>query len=214
VLNHFQIPSSPDSIFSTLPAEKISDTNAEFDNWTQREELIVSPESKGQLLTIQAAALTCLVGLGFYKIGAAAFHGRNNVLFLILSLVVAAAALLLVGRASRLTQRGKQYLKDMQTAHAGVRLAVRSPDESELATEGAFGSSLPVAAMGLFGIAALESAGFEDLRQHYQKSASASSGCGAASSGCGAASACGGSSGGDGGGSGCGGGGCGGCGGS
>jgi len=134
-------------------------------------------------------------------------HHRSNIGFLIALMGITPFVLLATCRVSRLTRRGKDFLRDVQTVLApyrAVKVAEKAGEVLPSTASLSFGDvSIPLLAMGAFGVDALQGSSMDPLFQAYRASATTASGCSAASSsiGCGSGSA-----GGDGG-SGCGGGG-------
>jgi uncharacterized protein (TIGR04222 family) len=136
-----------------------------------------------------ALAAAFLLAIALAKIDIALTRGRSNITFLI---VLAGFALLLLGQVvlHRRTALGDAVLRDLR------RLFRRSVVPIARASAGGVSSDTMLVA-AVFGLAALPSAAFADIRTLFAKSDSSGSG------GCGSSD--GGSSGGCGGGGGCGG---------
>jgi uncharacterized protein (TIGR04222 family) len=147
-------------------------------------------------------AAAILLAIGIVKINIALGRGRTNVGFLLILMVMAPLALLPAARRRR-TALGDAVLKDLQGLFGRLRRRVAPAGEGGLTSD-----TMLLAAV--FGLSALPSDGFYEVRRVFAKSVkSGGSNCGSScgssygSSGCGS-SGCGGGGGG--------GGGCGGCG--
>lgn len=175
----------------------------------------------GYLLTPSDVAMkTKLLGLllggsvlllGAYKLVAAIFHGRYNIIFLIILSAIAFFVFATIAKTPRLSSLGKQYLARMQNAFERLKMQVQQSGIPQNVPRAAMASVDPfLLTVGLFGVGALSGTMYTEYEKAFHRSSAAGgSGCG---SSCGASSCSSGSdSGGDGGGS-CGGG-CGGCGG-
>jgi len=213
VMETFRTPRASEAVLETNTRDRVRKETAGWQSWIEDEELVVEPDARVQFRLIHALAILGFVVLGMYKLASAWMHHRSNVGFLIGMMFVGGFLLMLSGSHRRLTLRGRNYLKDLQSAFESVR-SLSTMEKSHREPQPAFGdASLPLLAMGVFGVSALQGSSFDPLYRAYQKSAVTGAGCGA--SGCG--SSCG--SGSDSssscsGGSSCGGGsGCGGCGG-
>lgn len=212
VLRFFNIPKAPESVFQSGVGSRIQTDTRLFREWMDREKLGVDSEDHAQLLKL---LLLCLVGieaLGGYKLLSAYFHSRPNVLFLIGMMIFGAIIIPVCAKHRRLTQRGRDFLRDLQTAFVPLR-TVKNAEASTTRPMYSLGdASVPLMAMGIFGVSALQGSEFDPLYRSYQKAAANSSGCSSCgSTGCGSSSSDSGS--GSSCGSSCGGGGCGGCGG-
>jgi uncharacterized protein (TIGR04222 family) len=163
--------------------------------------LITSPAEQRRALTVMAAGLAIVLGLGGFKLVAAISTGHYNVGFLILIGLAASAFLVWLCRPRRLNARGRAYLKSVLSAYAGWRFRQR-------VTPGDAGSMLPLY-VAMFGPAVLVGTEFGDLHRALERPRDGAGADGGGGGGCGSGDG----GGGDGGGSSCGGGGCGGCGG-
>ncbi|HMA71214.1 MAG TPA: TIGR04222 domain-containing membrane protein [Xanthobacteraceae bacterium] len=170
--------------------------------------LLRSDRVKQVALRIPLLAGGILVALSLYKIAMALSQGLHNVGFLIILTLLSLLLLwLAVGRiaTARISDRGRAYLRRLQTAYAGIYEAAAQPMEKAPQLDHA-----SVLLISLFGLGTLRWAPDPEFASLFARGASGSSGGG----GCGAGGGCGsghGSCGGGGGG--CGGGGGGGCGG-
>lgn len=137
--------------------------------------------------------------------------GKPDVLFfgVITVALVCTGVLLATARLDRFTERGRRFIDNLQTAFADLKRPKCVDSTPSLASQPAEETdyTMPVLAMGLFGVAALQGGPLNLMYEHYAKAADAGSSCGV---GCGSSG--GGCGDGGGGGGGCGGGGCGGCG--
>lgn len=230
---HFEKPSAPTSILRSRAASSLAGRFREWDDWIENDELRISHEKQLKLNGIAILLAGVFAAIGLIKIVAALSNHHNNVGFAIAMLIAGTVAILLTRLPRRFNARGRNYLSAVQTMHGQHRRVSNNATFPTEPTDAAAGSlstaSIPMMAMGLFGVAALQGSSFDGFRKTYLRSEATGGGCGAgcagaamASSGCGSSdhgagsgsSSCGGGAS-CGGGSGCGGGGCGGgCGGS
>lgn len=216
VQRHFAAPAKPASIFASPAMQEMSSLNRATSEWIERERLVHDEDDARAVRRLVAAFAIGIVSLGLYKVFAAIDHGRMNFGFLIVSLFISIPIVLAAGIHSRLTQRGRRFLKDLQLSFASLKkLKGYESHPSSLGAVSTAGYALdPVLlSMGIFGMAALSGSSMNRVYAAYPNATSNAGGCSSVTtSGCGAdgGSSCGG---GGGGGGGCGGGGCGGCGG-
>jgi len=135
-----------------------------------------------------AIAAAVLLGIGLVKLYVALEHGRTNVGFLVLLMAFALWLLITAARRQR-TALGDAVLSDLQRLFHGLR------GQAARATEGGATSDAMLLA-AVFGLSALPSLAFGEIKRVFAKADQGGSSCGSSSSG-----GCGG-----------GGGGCGGCG--
>ena len=232
LLKHFQVPHDGASVFNGSLRLSVREESKVYRKWVNDEELLNNrPIDPTVWLSIWSTFLA-IEGLGVYKLLHALSEHRSNVAFLGVGLPIHAFLFYLVTLRTRLSSRGTQFLKDIQTACVSVRSlrnTVPEPAHSSYSTRSgvlalAGDASMPLLAMGVFGISSLQGSLLDPLFVSYRKSAANASGCASAGCGgssddgssysggssCGSGSSCGG---GGCGGGGCGGGGCGGCGG-
>jgi uncharacterized protein (TIGR04222 family) len=215
-LEHFQSPATAPSLFKSSLLKRLDPEFDAWRRWSEKESLLIDRGLRSSAIALCVVSLLMLEAFGGWKLIAAAMHHRSNIGFLIALMGLSPFVLILASRVSRLTRRGKDFLRDVQTVLAPyrvVKVAEKVGTELPSATSLSFGdASIPLLAMGAFGVNALQGSSMDPLFQAYRVSAASTSGCSAGSSSIGCGS---GGSGGDGGGaSGCGGGGgCGGCGG-
>lgn len=219
LLKHFQVPHEGASVFEGSLRLSVREASKIYRKWVNDEELLNNrPIDPTVRLSIWSTFLA-IEGLGVYKLLHALSEHRSNVAFLGFGLFIIGFLFYLVTIRTRLSSRGNQFLKDIQTACVSVRSlrnTVPEPAHSRYSTRSgvlalAGDASMPLLAMGVFGISSLQGSQLDPLFVSYRKSAANVSGC----SGGGCGGSCGdGSSGGGGSscGGGCGGGGCGGCG--
>ena len=212
VLRAFAIPRDPQSLFQSEVTSRVHEETRPYREWVDRENLEVDLDGRSQLRKLLIVCLVGLEVLGVYKLAAAWMHHRTNVIFLIGMMIFGLIILPLCAQHRRLSLRGRNFLRDLQTAFGKLR-SVKDARSKPVEPEYAFGNvSLPLMAMGIFGVSALQGSSYDPLYQSYQRAAATGGGCSMSTSfGCGSSSGDAGS-GGDGGSS-CGGGGCGGCGG-
>jgi len=134
-------------------------------------------------------AVAILLVIGIVKIALALGRGRTNVGFLLM-LMVASPVVLLAAARRRRTALGDAVLKDLHGLFGGLRQRVAPASEGGLTSD-----TMLLAAV--FGLGALPSSGFADVRRVFAKSVNSSGG--------GCSSSCGSGCGGGGGGGGCGG---------
>ncbi len=152
--------------------------------------IFFSEEARWFMRILTYLILFAILGIGLYKFLLAIEKGKTNVGFLIALSVVAFLILPVIGRLPRLTPIGRQFFKDLETAHEPLKNS-----------EGLDQQSLYLA---VFGMAMLSDFGALDLvnqeLQKYGNSHSASSWIGDSGGGCGGGcSSCGGGCGGCGG---------------
>lgn len=218
---HFTKPRSPTEIFRSGIASHFAGKIREWNDWIENEELRISREKQLKLNGVAILLAGVFAAIGFIKIMVALSTNHNNVGFAIAMLIGGSIAILLTCLPRRFNARGRNYLSAIQTMHGQHR---RVSNNAKFLTEpvdpttvSLAATSVPLMAMGLFGVAALQGSSFDGFRKTYLRSEANGGGCGAS---CGGVATCGGSGtscGGGascGGGGGCGGGGCGGCGGS
>lgn len=166
----------------------------------EKNRLVVSETVKEVAWGVGTAGSFILFSLAAYKIGIAVSRGIDNFIFLIILSIISFIALVIACKPSRLSKRGKKYLKELQEAFANLARA-----EKMNTTSPGYDPQVPVLAMAVFGVGVLAGTSFAPFEQTFHRSVSSGGSCGG---GCGSSS-CGSS-----GGSSCGGGGgCGGCGG-
>jgi uncharacterized protein (TIGR04222 family) len=216
ILRAFAIPRDPETLFQSDIKSRVHEETRPYRDWVDQEKLEADPEGRLQLRKLMIVCLMGIETLGAYKLAAAWMHHRSNVIFLIGMMFFAMIILPICAQHRRLSQRGKNFLRHLQSAFGKLR-SVKDARSKPAEPDYAFGNaSLPLMAMGLFGVSALQGSSYDPLYQSYQRAASTSGGCSTYTSfGCGSSSGDTGASCGSGSscGSSCGGGGCGGCGG-
>ncbi len=209
VLGWFQVTRETSEVFSSFG---ITDILKPFSlNYEQKiiQNNFLTPadvQTKTRILAVLVGLAVAL--LGSYKIVAALFHGRTNVIFALIMIVISFIIFYNLGKVKRLSNLGQQYVERIQQAFENLKTRVQtaaSPQATQISNYSGIDPFL--LAVGVFGVGALAGTAFNDYEQAFHRAgASGGSSCG---SGCGSSSC---SSGGDGGGD-SGGGGCGGCGG-
>ena len=208
----YRSPQAPTQIFKTK-LNSVSEKSEIWDKWIEKESLRIDKDHVAMHKTWVRSCAVGLLVIGALKLLTALWTGHDNVGILIFMMFAGPIILAMSTSLPRFSARGRRYIEDLQTAFAPYRQvpasyargAVRG--SSVALTSPSTDLSLPVLAMGLFGITALQGSPFNSLYGVYAQAASTSSSCGSCSSSDG---------GGDGGGGGCGSGcgsGCGGCGG-
>ena len=234
LLKHFQVPHDGASVFNGSLRYSAREESKIYRKWVNDEELLNNrPFEPSVRLSIWSTFLA-IEGLGVYKLLHALSERRSNVAFLGVGLFILGFLFYLVTLRTRLSSRGNQFLNDIQTACVSVRSlrnTVPEPAGSKYSTGSgvlalACDASMPLLAMGVFGISSLQGSQLDPLYVSYRKSAANVSGCSGGGCGgssddgssygdgssCGGGTSCGGGSSCGGGGCGGGGGGCGGCG--
>ncbi len=228
LIEHFQTAKVAASIFGEESLLKARALMGGYREWVQEEQLLNDHSDRAGVRSMAWMLFLGFEGIGLYKLIAAIATRHFNVLFLLGYMVLIPIVMLVILSRRRLTERGKRFLSDVQSACRSVRKykAVELSRRSELNVL-ASDSTLPLLAMGVYGVSSLQGSSLDPMYQSYQRSVANIGGCGAISGGCGsgcgasvtgmascgsAGGSCGGTGAGCGGG-GCGGGGCGGCGG-
>ncbi|MFM7199222.1 MAG: TIGR04222 domain-containing membrane protein [Myxococcota bacterium] len=175
----------------------------------EQEKLIRGSRIQRQARAIVGQTMVLFISLGSFKLAWALMHARYNVLFLVLMGVVGAALLWQRHKLSRLTERGTQYLKDVQETFRAqkrhlseeirsFRKAGDTPEENTPAPAGwnpALGMA-PVLLMGAYGMSVLppdELAPLQRLKQQAQaqgQNSGDTGGCGSCSSSSDSGSSC------------------------
>ncbi len=180
-----------------------------WDEWIESEQLRLDPNRRSLLTTQVALVVGGLLLLGALKIASAILREHYNIGFLVFMMIGGAVVSLIVCSAPKFSDRGRRFLKDVQLVYGrynkvdkNYQPGINEPNAGHVNLV----YDMPVMAMGLFGVAALQGSALDSVQRQFQKSAVTGSSCGSSwGSGCGSGSSCG---------SGCGGGGgCGGCGG-
>ena len=198
VYRRFEVPRKAQDVFLSNQVKNEVEEQCKPVEEELAEAHLLTPKDRRVLASrLGWAGALLILALGAYKLGVALWHGRTNVLFLIGLDVVGLIALAVICSLPRASQRGREYLKSLQTAFSEYKTPSSLPDPQLAAT------ILPLS-VGLFGVSALAGTELDFIPEMFKRAAASSCGWTGASSGCG--SSCGG-------GGGCGGGGCGGCGG-
>lgn len=229
LIERFRTEQDATSIFEKTEMSKVRRMMDEYREWVRSEQLLNDHSNRYSVGSMAWKMIVGLELLGLYKLIAALSHRQFNVMFLVFHMALVIPLLFsAIAYRKRLTKRGKQFLKDVQSSYRSLRsLKVVESQKRRDVRILASGSTAPLLAMGVFGVSALQGSSLDPMYQSYQRSVANIGGCGAISGGCGsgcgasvigmascgsAGGGCGGAGAGCGGG-GCGGGGCGGCGG-
>lgn len=197
VYTHFAFPQKLGDVCKQL-APQIRDLCAPLESRLNSDGLLNTETVQARAQQVRLLLMAVVLGLGGYKLAVALSRGRTNVAFLVIMGIVGFVFARKVSRASRLSRRGKTYLKRLQAKLEGGKAAIHGVEGV-----GDANFALMVALFGFSLLAGTAYAGYMDTLTSRVPLASDGSG------GCGAGGGCGGSSSGCGGG----GGGCGGCGG-
>jgi uncharacterized protein (TIGR04222 family) len=112
-----------------------------------QEQLLLSPEVKKSTRKMKLLAMTAIILLGAYKFIVALAKGRYNVMFLLLMGLFGVLLLAKIGPPKRLTRRGRDYLKRLQSTF-------KPADVSNSASSGKGDREIFILA-GLFGMGVL-----------------------------------------------------------
>jgi len=208
LLDYYREPRLPGDMYRAHLRPRLAAHFATWDAWIDAEQLQYPATARATFRLVKWVALAGFLLLGGYKFVAAISSSRPNVGFLIMMIVAGGIAIQVWAKLPRFTTRGRRYIDDLQTAYASYKnpswdtpaLANSSPSNVQPAAY-----SLPVMAVGLFGVAVLQHSPLDFFYSQYAAASSVGSSCGSSCGG-GSSSSCGG------GGSSCGSG-CGGCGG-
>jgi len=217
---YFTKPRTPSDIFRSGLVSNLTSQFREWDDWIENEDLRISHEKQFKLNGIAILLGSIFAAIGLIKIVAALSYHHTNVGFAIAMLIAGTVSILLTCLPRRFNARGRNYLSAIQTMHGQHRRVsnnAKFPSEPSDAAAGSLSAvSIPMMAMGLFGVASLQGSSFDGFRKTYLRSEATGSGCGAGCAGAAWNSGCGssdhggagdGGSSGGGGGSSCGGGG-------
>jgi uncharacterized protein (TIGR04222 family) len=199
VWDNFKTPMTAKRNFSLIN-DQIKNFCVPYAGRAIQEQLLLSPEVKKSTLKTKLLAGTAIIFLGTYKLIVALAKGRFNVMFLIVMGVFGVLFLAKIGSTRRLTRRGRDYLKRLQSTF-------KPADVSHFASSGTGDREILILA-GIFGMGVLTGTLYQNFLPMFSPgNADASSWSGSDSSGgCSSSSS-------DSGGCSSGGGGCGGCGG-
>ena len=223
----FSVVRKPNDIFGSNVASQFVSEFGRWDEWIEQEGFRIAPSQQSilNLFSIGSALLFFLAGLT--KIVSATLRHLDNIWFAVLMMIIGSVSLLLTRSRRRFNARGRQYLSGIQLINAQYRHSVKDFSVESNTNAVAVGrdqqaSMIPLMAVGIFGVAALNGSPFQDFRKTYLRAETTGGGCGSGCAGASVASCGGGESSGGGtscgggascgGGGGCGGGGCGGCG--
>ncbi|MCF7959417.1 MAG: TIGR04222 domain-containing membrane protein [Pirellula sp.] len=218
----FSVARKPTDIFGSNVASQFVSEFERWDEWIEQEGFRIAPSQQSILNLFSVGSATLFFLAGLTKIVSATLRHLDNIWFAVLMMIIGSVGLLLTRSHRRFNARGRQYLSGVQLINAQYRHAVRDFSVESNTNAVAVGrdqqaSMIPLMAVGIFGVAALNGGPFQDFRKMYLRAETTGGGCGSGCAGASAASCGGGESSGGGascGGASCGGGGgCGGCGG-
>jgi uncharacterized protein (TIGR04222 family) len=153
-----------------------------YETRLQQDGLLPDEATKAKRRKRFAIAASVILGIAAVRIFQSLAAGHFNLLFLILMMLVAA----LIARAyhaPRLTQRGKEFLEDIQTLHAHVKYAKLNPQQGGASTENMM---LAAAIFGVSALAFSSSSTFDYANTLFPRAANQSSATGSScSSSCG-----------------------------
>lgn len=204
----YRSPQPPTQIFKTK-LNSVSEKSEAWDKWIEKESLRIDQDQVSMHGTVVRSCVVGLLIIGALKLITALWTGHDNIVILIFMMIGGPLILMMSTSLPKFSARGRRFIEDLQTAFAPFRQVPASYTRGDLRgsvnalTSPSTDLALPVIAMGIFGITALQGSPFNSLYGVYAQAASNGSSCGS----CGSSDG-----GGDGGGGGCGGG-CGGCGG-
>lgn len=204
----YRSPQPPTQIFKT----KLNSVSAEseaWEKWIERESLRIDKDHVATHKTVVRSCVVLLLAIGALKLITALWTGHDNVAFLIFMMIGSPVILAMSTSLPKFSARGRRYIEDLQTAFSQYRQVPASysrggiRDSSDSTTFPNTDIALPVLAMGIFGITALQGSPFNSLYGAYAQAASSGSSCGSCGSsdgggdGGGCGSGCGGCGGGD-----------------
>ena len=198
--SYYRVPRKPTDIFQSDMQDKFTSQRKEWDAWIEEKELRIEPDKQFKLGAIAFSLAGLYASIGLFKIVAAVLHDRYNIGFAIVLLIVGTIGILLTRSPRRFNARGRSFLSDTQIINGQYRsltqrdLALKPHPEDSSPGMGGIGN-MPIMAMGLFGVAALEGSPYENFRKTYLKSESSGGGCGASCAGASWSSGCGSSNG-------------------
>jgi uncharacterized protein (TIGR04222 family) len=174
LLENFQVARTGDTVFQSSVQKKVQAITETFRKWVAEEELwTVRDKDKNPMVPRAIWSSFLLVeGLGVYKLLHAMSEHRSNVGFLAFGLLITPALFFIVTRRKRLSNRGERFLQDIQTAYKSLRSlkfakpAMRTnPSESsqDRIEYPASSFPMPLLAMGIFGISALQGTTLDPL---------------------------------------------------
>lgn len=201
-----------ETLANRTAAEELDEELEPMRSRLERAGLAIGEEDYRRIVGARTGAIFMIAGIGAMKLAAALLNGYRNVWFLIPMLIAGTIAAAVVARPTRLTERGRRYLRSLQVAFRGLKSQARGEfAEGRPASSGAssgFGLAPSLAtglAFAVFGPTILANTGYEAFGKTIQPVGAGTGGADGGYYG----SSCSSGGGGDGGG----GGGCGGCGG-
>jgi uncharacterized protein (TIGR04222 family) len=201
VLSFFSTPKQPHELFASSNMQAVNAFCAPLEEMERSNQLLSDGAMQARCRKALGISVLIIIGIAAYKIWVATMQGRHNIGFLIILGIVGSLIAIPVNKCPRLNNRGREYLKSLQTAFGRLRQQGRQVQ----ATTSVNQSDPAMMLVAVFGFGALAGTPQAAYARMFSRSAPGA-GCG---SGGGCGSGC--SSGGGGcGGGGCGGGGCGG----
>jgi uncharacterized protein (TIGR04222 family) len=188
VLEFFVAAKPPYALLSTPVIASIDRSCAGYATDIERQGLVLGAAERTRISKIRWTGILTVGGLGLYKLIAALSTEHDNVGFLLVMLVIGSLTVNGLCKTPRLSQRGRKYLSQIQTAFGQLR----KPQFA--AASGAIDEAGPLLAVGIFGFAALHGTEHAVYARMFRRAAN-SSGCSSYSScsmsGCGSSSSCG-----------------------
>jgi uncharacterized protein (TIGR04222 family) len=142
----------------------------------ERERLLVTSQEKTQFTRIAAVGIILILMLGAYKLTTALATGHTNVAFLIV-IALAGPAILWKTCVPRLTNRGRKYLRNLESAFGEWKQRKSEIAESQL-----------LLLLSIFGVAVLSGTTYDYFQKMFPKGDGSCGSCG----GCGDCGGCGG----------------------
>jgi len=187
-------PRRPTEIFRSEVASRFVSQFREWDDWIEKEDLRITPEKQFKLNGLALVLAAVFAAVGLLKIVAAVLHDRYNVGFASLMLIAGTVAIVVTRFPRRFNARGRSFLTATQVINGQHRRITTQNNRSTIPSEESASNgfaTMPMMAMGLFGVAALQGSSYDSFRKTYQKSEPAGGGCGASCAGASWSSGCG-----------------------
>lgn len=195
VYNHFKTARKISDTFTQEIKDAIKKQCVEFEDFLDKNNLIYNNEQKIQYTKVFFLGLSIILGLSIYKLISAFYHGKHNVVFLVIETLIASITYISILKRGKLNKRGKEYFEKIKLIFNRLKTSKNTNSSKE---------DLLVLS-SIFGFSVLAGTPYAEHNSIFSRSSNGDySGGGCGSSSCSSS---------DGGGGSCGGGGCGGCGG-
>jgi uncharacterized protein (TIGR04222 family) len=204
VLGWFQTTRETSEVFDKYGfIEIIQPFSVTYEQKIKQNHLLIPNDVKTKTKLFSYLIFTVIAILGGYKLTASIVHGKYNILFLMLFILVALVTFWFLSKTQRLSQVGLRYIESMQNAFEKLR------DNPTIAKQ-YYSQSLPalnavdplLLAMGIYGTSVLVGNGYSHFEQAFERvnknqngftsfyHSSCSSGCGSSCSSWSGSSSC------------------------